>query len=370
MADDWDLLAVVRGCSAASSSAIPTCCNTTTTSSSSSASSSFQLDFHSQSPSPSSSFTPYGLEQVSRFFCSSPSSVAAASPVDLARRDLIGDKLDELYKPFFPRSHHSLSLPPPPPPPTTNASASLISPPFPADQTNPAPPPFLLRNQPPLKRPLPSSASAPSSSRSKRRKNQVKKVCQVPAEALSADVWAWRKYGQKPIKGSPYPRGYYRCSTSKACMARKQVERNRSDPGMFIVTYTAEHSHPAPSHRNSLAGTTRHKTSPADESEKPCSDVKPTSSSPTTPAEDDDQQQQLLLQGTAAAESKEVDLEMIEDEEDNDESGNCGGFSPDAPDDDFFVGLEELTSLAAGDCFSVPFPTGFGFPRLATAGSF
>ena len=38
------------------------------------------------------------------------------------------------------------------------------------------------------------------------RKNQLKRVCQVPAEGLSSDVWAWRKYGQKPIKGSPYPR--------------------------------------------------------------------------------------------------------------------------------------------------------------------
>lgn len=42
-------------------------------------------------------------------------------------------------------------------------------------------------------------------------------------------------------------------------MARKQVERNRSDPSMFIVTYTAEHNHPMPTHRNSLAGTTRRK---------------------------------------------------------------------------------------------------------------
>lgn len=38
------------------------------------------------------------------------------------------------------------------------------------------------------------------------RKNQMKRVCQVPAEGLSSDMWSWRKYGQKPIKGSPYPR--------------------------------------------------------------------------------------------------------------------------------------------------------------------
>jgi len=44
------------------------------------------------------------------------------------------------------------------------------------------------------------------------KKRQVKKVvCEVPAAGggVSSDLWAWRKYGQKPIKGSPYPRYVY-----------------------------------------------------------------------------------------------------------------------------------------------------------------
>jgi hypothetical protein len=36
-------------------------------------------------------------------------------------------------------------------------------------------------------------------------------------------------------------RRYYRCSNSKECLAKKQVEKNKSDPTMFIVTYTGEH---------------------------------------------------------------------------------------------------------------------------------
>lgn len=92
------------------------------------------------------------------------------------------------------------------------------------------------------------------------RKNQQKKVVkQVKEDGLCADMWAWRKYGQKPIKGSPYPRSYYRCSSSKGCSARKQVERSPSNPEIFVITYTAEHSHSHPTRRNSLAGSTRSK---------------------------------------------------------------------------------------------------------------
>ncbi|KAL1830484.1 hypothetical protein ACET3Z_000135 [Daucus carota] len=95
-----------------------------------------------------------------------------------------------------------------------------------------------------------------------KRKNQQKRVVvQVTSEGLSSDLWAWRKYGQKPIKGSPYPRSYYRCSSSKGCPARRQLEESCSDPGMYIITYSAEHNHAQPTRRSSLAGTNRQKFS-------------------------------------------------------------------------------------------------------------
>nr|AFR66647.1 WRKY51 [Triticum aestivum] len=83
---------------------------------------------------------------------------------------------------------------------------------------------------------------------SKRRKSRVRRMTRVPAISskaaeIPADDFSWRKYGQKPIKGSPYPRGYYKCSTVRGCPARKHVERDPSDPSMLIVTYEGEHRH-------------------------------------------------------------------------------------------------------------------------------
>ncbi|WOK95008.1 hypothetical protein Cni_G03713 [Canna indica] len=83
---------------------------------------------------------------------------------------------------------------------------------------------------------------------SKKKKSRMKRVVRVPAISsrnadIPADEHSWRKYGQKPIKGSPYPRGYYKCSSVRGCPARKHVERAPDDPRMLIVTYEGEHRH-------------------------------------------------------------------------------------------------------------------------------
>ncbi|KAK9085756.1 hypothetical protein Sjap_026167 [Stephania japonica] len=87
--------------------------------------------------------------------------------------------------------------------------------------------------------------------------------------APPSDSWAWRKYGQKPIKGSPYPRGYYRCSSSKGCPARKQVERSRADPTMLVITYACDHNHPWPTTKSSNNPSTSTKTGGAAAATKP-----------------------------------------------------------------------------------------------------
>lgn len=83
---------------------------------------------------------------------------------------------------------------------------------------------------------------------SKKRKSRLKRVVRVPAISMKmADIppddYSWRKYGQKPIKGSPHPRGYYKCSSLRGCPARKHVERALDDAAMLIVTYEGEHNH-------------------------------------------------------------------------------------------------------------------------------
>ncbi|KAG5043722.1 hypothetical protein GLYMA_03G176600v4 [Glycine max] len=59
------------------------------------------------------------------------------------------------------------------------------------------------------------------------------------------DGFRWRKYGQKVVKGNPYPRSYFRC-TNIMCNVRKHVERAIDDPRSFVTTYEGKHNHEMP----------------------------------------------------------------------------------------------------------------------------
>ncbi|KAG6487432.1 WRKY transcription factor 55-like [Zingiber officinale] len=58
------------------------------------------------------------------------------------------------------------------------------------------------------------------------------------------DGYTWRKYGQKDILNSRFPRSYYRCTHKSfhGCPAKKQVQRLHNDPSVFEVTYRGTHT--------------------------------------------------------------------------------------------------------------------------------
>ncbi|MCL7049934.1 hypothetical protein MKW94_001376 [Papaver nudicaule] len=66
----------------------------------------------------------------------------------------------------------------------------------------------------------------------------------MAAERLSEDGYNWRKYGQKRISGSEFPRSYYRC-THPNCQVKKQLERSH-DGKLTEIIYKGTHDHPKP----------------------------------------------------------------------------------------------------------------------------
>ncbi|KAL4333826.1 hypothetical protein GQ457_07G033280 [Hibiscus cannabinus] len=226
----------------------------------------------------------------------------------------------------------------------------------------------------------PVQISSPRNLGIKRRlgKSQVKKVVCIPApaaansrssgEVVPSDLWAWRKYGQKPIKGSPYPRGYYRCSSSKGCSARKQVERSRTDPNMLVITYTSEHNHPWPTQRNALAGSTRSQPSKANNTSS-ASKINPKEELEVKESSNDALSPAIVgaVSSTASASAKEESEDMEKQPElDDAEFGDQGipqtqTYTPALmPTDsqqaeDFFAELDEIET----DHLNLLFPQGF-----------
>nr|QCV57333.1 WRKY transcription factor [Fagopyrum tataricum] len=167
--------------------------------------------------------------------------------MDIQETLMVEDELLELYEAFYP---NTMARPPhPQPPPLTPVEEQL--------QQLAVLQNLQVQHQFQQPQELQQTQRKGTGIRNKKTK-QLKTVYRVPAESiLTVDKWAWRKYGQKPIKGSPFPRNYYRCSSTKGCTARKQVERSLAEPEVYVVTYTGEHFHPWPLHRNALAGISR-----------------------------------------------------------------------------------------------------------------
>ncbi|KAJ6333231.1 hypothetical protein OIU77_009152 [Salix suchowensis] len=60
----------------------------------------------------------------------------------------------------------------------------------------------------------------------------------------SDDGYNWRKYGQKHVKGSEFPRSYYKC-THPNCEVKKLFERSH-DGKITDIVYKGTHDHPKP----------------------------------------------------------------------------------------------------------------------------
>ncbi|KAA0042590.1 WRKY transcription factor [Cucumis melo var. makuwa] len=334
--DDWDLSAVVRSCNSAASATDPTSA-AAESALSCLASLTFDDDPDDVAFSFSDIFQPKqpngGFHELHQAFVSFLPNPSATDTTTTTTTTVTAVPVSEPEIPY-------------PTPPNRHFRQGI-------KPIRPNPPPVALQQhphhrQPPFSPDLPNSPMTQSLiPKSRKRQNQQKRrVCHVTADNLSTDMWAWRKYGQKPIKGSPYPRNYYRCSSSKGCGARKQVERSNVDPETFIITYTGDHSHPRPTHRNSLAGSSRNRSSssssrhptPGDfDPSMTASALVPSSSSPAaspiTPLND--------YEGPTGEKDGEMfeDMPIDSDEEEDDEDILIPNLTVR---DEIFVGFEEV----------------------------
>ncbi|KAG1342020.1 putative WRKY transcription factor 4 [Cocos nucifera] len=77
-------------------------------------------------------------------------------------------------------------------------------------------------------------------SHSEQRSQPTALIIEKPAD----DGYNWRKYGQKMVKGSEYPRSYYKC-THPDCRVTKKIERS-VDGQIIAIIYRGQHKHQRP----------------------------------------------------------------------------------------------------------------------------
>ncbi|KAL0922552.1 hypothetical protein M5K25_006543 [Dendrobium thyrsiflorum] len=121
------------------------------------------------------------------------------------------------------------------------------------------------------------SPTAPEDSRNgtDSKKSRCKKNVQswtIVTSVPHFDGHQWRKYGQKRIHSSEFPRSYYKCTHNKdqGCKATKTIQQKEdkiSNPPKYVVSYSMHHTCKAietneiPIVMDSLAITNEHSTS-------------------------------------------------------------------------------------------------------------
>ncbi|XP_062197706.1 WRKY transcription factor 44-like isoform X2 [Phragmites australis] len=72
----------------------------------------------------------------------------------------------------------------------------------------------------------------------------IRKPMSSVKNRLPYDGCSWRKYGQKQVKGSEFPRSYYKC-THPSCPVKRKVE-TAIDGQIAEIVYSGEHNHHKP----------------------------------------------------------------------------------------------------------------------------
>lgn len=101
-----------------------------------------------------------------------------------------------------------------------------------------------------------SAAEAENSQESEQQEQAPPVTVPTFMDRPSEDGYNWRKYGQKKVQGSEYPRCYYKC-TQANCPMRKKVERSH-DGQVTEIVYKGDHNHPKPQPTRRMALSSAH----------------------------------------------------------------------------------------------------------------